>query len=340
VYDVFISYHGQEHEFAEALAADLRRFGLRVWFDQWRLRPGKVWLPELEKALKDSAAVAVLIGAAGPGPWQAVEVGSAVLRFAESGNPVIPVLLPNTSDHAVPSSLEHHTPIHYQMDGAGMASLSQLVWAITGRRPQTTVGQFGEEFTLTVPTIPYRNSTISTYTLPNPAPGSLLHLTWETFGAGVVRLIDQIKSFGGRLDVDACYGINEAGLVMATFLASAQFNRCAVGYLKCIKSRDRLLLSPDSWHPDLPDDPTIIVCDFEVKYADVIGFIARTLRERRPSLDLYFAVFGAMSEEGDLAVRTFDQLTGGRIMRDANLCSVFIAAVMSPPGIEPPLELR
>jgi hypothetical protein len=36
----------------------------------------------------------------------------------------------------------------------------------------------------------------------------------------------------------------------------------------------------------------------------------------------------------------FDDLTGAKIMRAADFEAVFIAATMSPPGIEPPLELR
>lgn len=57
---------------------------------------------------------------------------------------------------------------------------------------------------------------------------------------------------GRRIDADACFGINEAGLVMAAFLASAQFGRCPVGYLKCNKSRDLIALDHASMYPDLP----------------------------------------------------------------------------------------
>ena len=55
---------------------------------------------------------------------------------------------------------------------------------------------------------------------------------------------------------------------------------------------------------------------------------------------LYFAVFGAMTKVTDLAVSRFDDLTGADIMRAAEFEAVFVAATMSPPGIEPPLELR
>ena len=190
------------------------------------------------------------------------------------------------------------------------------------------------------PTIEYGNPVISVFTLPYPERGRLLDLTWETFGRGIERLKHQIKNMGRRLDVDICFGINEAGLVMATFLASSQFGRCKIGYLKCNKIRDQITLDAASLFPEISESPTIVLCDFEVKHADVIGVIVREIRERYPQAEIYFAVFGAMVKADDLVVKDFDGLTGGRIMDAANFSAVFIAATMAPPGIEPPLELR
>ncbi|MGP3964500.1 hypothetical protein ACTWPT_51930 [Nonomuraea sp. 3N208] len=198
----------------------------------------------------------------------------------------------------------------------------------------------GADFNLVVPTMEFGSPDRWLYTLPNPRPGQLLNQGWASFGYGIERLIHQIKNVGRRLDVDACFGINEAGLVMATFLASAQFGRCPIGYLKCNKSRDFIELDQASMCPHLPDAPSIILCDFEVKHADVVGFITREIRKRYPGAEIYFAVFGAMTKERDLEVARFDDLTGAGIMRAADFKAVFIAATMSPPGIEPPLELR
>jgi transcriptional regulator with XRE-family HTH domain len=198
----------------------------------------------------------------------------------------------------------------------------------------------GPDFSLAVPTIDHGNPEISVFSLPNPHPGQLLDLTWDTFGLGVERIVRQIKNLGRRLDVDICFGINEAGLVMATFLASAQFARCPIGYLKCNKVRDEIALDDASLYPAARHSPTILICDFEVKHADVVGFIARELRTRYPGAELYFAVFGAMTKGSDLQVNSFDDLTGARIVRAADFAAVFIAATMAPPGIEPPLELR
>lgn len=50
-------------------------------------------------------------------------------------------------------------------------------------------------------------------------------------------------------------------------------------------------------------------------------------------------MFGAMTQDSSLAVG-FDDLTGASIMKGAGFRAIFIAATMSPPGIEPPLELR
>jgi transcriptional regulator with XRE-family HTH domain len=208
--------------------------------------------------------------------------------------------------------------------------------------PSSAAGEniIAGDFSISVPTADNGNPAIRAFSLPNPRPGQLLDLTWETFGYGIERLIRQIKNLGRRLDVDICFGINEAGLVIATFLASAQFGRCAIGYLKCHKVRDDVALDADSFFPATNEAPTIFICDFEVKHADVVGFIAREVRNRYPSAELYFAVFGAMTKDSDLEVDSFDDLTGARIMRAADFAAVFIAATMSPPGIEPPLELR
>jgi hypothetical protein len=198
----------------------------------------------------------------------------------------------------------------------------------------------GPEFTLTVPTAPFGNPQIRLFSLPNPRPGELLDLTWDAFGLGIERLVSQIRNLGWRLEANACFGINEAGLVMATFLASAVFNRCPVGYFKCQKTRDEIRLDDASFYPDIGPSPSIVICDFEVKHADVVGFITRQVRERYPDADIYFAVFGAMTKGSALEVTSFEELTGAGIMTDARFKAVFIAATMGPPGIEPPLELR
>ncbi len=206
-----------------------------------------------------------------------------------------------------------------------------------GSQPSEAIGP---DFQISVPTTANGNPILQSFSLSNPERGQLRHLSWAEFGFGIERIIRQIKNIGRHLDVDICFGINEAGLVMATFLASAQFGRCPVGYLRCMKDGDSLALDKPSFYPVASDCPTIVICDFEVKHADVVGFVARELRARYPGAELYFAVFGAMTLCSDLEVTDLDELTGSKIMKAAAFEAIFIAATMNPPGIEPPLELR
>ena len=227
-----------------------------------------------------------------------------------------------------------------QLDFANVDELEQNAASEELGGPSLEPQFVGPDFNITVPSLGTDNPEICAFSLPNPRPGQLLDLSWEVFGLGITRLMRQIKNLGRRLDIDVCFGVNEAGLVMATFLASAQFSRCAIGYLRCNKVRDSIALDSTSFYPLMGEKPAILICDFEVKHADVVGYIARELRARYPDAALYFAVFGAMTKQKKLNVGNFEDLTGAEIIRAADFEAVFIAATMSPPGIEPPLELR
>ncbi|WP_297615287.1 helix-turn-helix domain-containing protein [Nocardia sp.] len=290
--------------------------------------------------------------ARGRGRGSPPSLSSILILCAAYGRGPFGVAEENISPTELIAEAYEHLPIEDQL------SLKQFTLGPqpepAHRPPRTTVtshgllatpsgrstGQVGEEFVLSVPTVEHGNPDICVFALPNPRPGQLLDLTWETFGYGLEQLSVQIKNVGRRLDVDVCFGVNEAGLVMATFMASSRFSRCKIGYLRCNKIRDGIDLDEASFFPDAPDTPTIVICDFEVKHADVVGYLARQLRVRYPNAELYFAVFGAMTKSRGLTVESFDDLTGAKIMRAAGFEAIFIAATMNPPGIEPPMELR
>ncbi|MFE6610187.1 hypothetical protein [Amycolatopsis sp. NPDC057786] len=213
---------------------------------------------------------------------------------------------------------------------------------VANNEPRAAQGnQIGEEYTLAVPRVEFGEAKIDVLSLPNPQPGRLLDLNWSTFGQGIEQLGSQIKNLGSRLDADICFGINEAGLVMATFLSSSRFSRCPIGYLRCNKVRGGgIELDDASVFPETKEHPTIVLCDFEVKHSDAIGYLAQQVRSRYPTADLYFAVFGAMTQGDDPRADNFDDLAGAQNLRKVDFSAIFIAATMSPPGIEPPLELR
>jgi len=103
-FDVFLSYNRRDRKAAERLATALHEGGLKVFKDKWYLRPGDYWPRVLEKRLTTSAAIVILCGGYGLGPWQQREAVAALDlqdRAEKAGNPappVIPVLLEPHSD--------------------------------------------------------------------------------------------------------------------------------------------------------------------------------------------------------------------------------------------------
>lgn len=92
--DLFLSHNSKDKEEVREAAHALREHGLNVWLDEDELIPGTRWIPELEKAIESSAAVAVMIGSNGLGPWERPEMEAALIQSIDRHTPVIPMLLP------------------------------------------------------------------------------------------------------------------------------------------------------------------------------------------------------------------------------------------------------
>jgi energy-coupling factor transporter ATP-binding protein EcfA2 len=102
-FDLFLSYNRLDRTIVDPLAEALRERGVRVFKDDWYLRPGEPWPVALEKNIATSRAIAVAVGRNGLGPWQQREAVAALDRQskeAKAGNslPVIPVLLAQESE--------------------------------------------------------------------------------------------------------------------------------------------------------------------------------------------------------------------------------------------------
>ncbi|MFN0074009.1 MAG: toll/interleukin-1 receptor domain-containing protein [Chloroflexota bacterium] len=339
-YDVFVSYNSHDREAATPIATALKHAGLRVWFDRWQLRPGRTWQDDLPSRMRDARAVVLLIGPSGIGTWQAPEIRTALQSYMRTGNPVIPVILPGVSEVQLPDLLDQHTYVDCRMQELSSTSLNQLILGITGRRTTLSVSQFGESFLLPVTTRYGHNKLLRIQILPNIDHDRLLNLSWETFGEGIEHLIDQIKNPGSRVLVNACFGINEAGLVMATFINSSTLGNVPLGHIRCGRVQANTVLLEESYYPNLDRNPCIMICDFEIKRADVLGVVINHLRMQYSDPSFYFAVFGAMTEESDLRISSLDQLVSSSFLSSIELEDIFIASTMSPPGIEPPLGLR
>jgi len=80
-YDVFLSHSSKDKPAARELAERLRRDGLRVWFDEWEIKPGDPILLKIEEGLGQARTLALLMSAhADASEWVTFERHSALFR--------------------------------------------------------------------------------------------------------------------------------------------------------------------------------------------------------------------------------------------------------------------
>ncbi len=59
-YDVFLSHSSKDKAVVRKLAERLRDDGLRVWLDEWEIRPGDPILLKIEEGLEQSRALVLV----------------------------------------------------------------------------------------------------------------------------------------------------------------------------------------------------------------------------------------------------------------------------------------
>jgi hypothetical protein len=135
MFDVFFSHNSHDKPAVRQLKAMVVKHGLAVWLDEDQLQPGIPWQPQLERGIKSSRSVAVLIGKDGVGPWANEEMQAALRLAVQDRRPVIPVLLPgSTKEPELPLFLENRTWVDLR-DEWTEEGMANLVWGITGRKP-------------------------------------------------------------------------------------------------------------------------------------------------------------------------------------------------------------
>ncbi len=106
-FDLFISYHSEDKAEVKVFVDNLQETGLRIWFDEYHLPLGQPFAESLEDALKSSAAIAVLVGPSGIGPWTRMEINGALAKHVNDGARIIPILLPGSVEKPkLPAFLE------------------------------------------------------------------------------------------------------------------------------------------------------------------------------------------------------------------------------------------
>lgn len=98
-YDVFLSHSTKDKEVVRAVAERLRSDGLRVWFDDWEIRPGDNFSTKIEDGLEYSRVLVLCMTASAfDSDWAQLEAGT--FRFRDPLNKerrFIPLRLDETS---------------------------------------------------------------------------------------------------------------------------------------------------------------------------------------------------------------------------------------------------
>ena len=84
-FDVFLSHSSKDKAVVRAVAERLRADGLRVWFDEWELRPGDSIPAKVEEGLEHSRVLVLCMsGHAFGSDWARLESGT--FRFRDPLN--------------------------------------------------------------------------------------------------------------------------------------------------------------------------------------------------------------------------------------------------------------
>jgi small GTP-binding protein len=96
-YDVFISYSSKDKQVVRKLAKRLKKDGLRVWFDDWEIKPGDMIGLKIEQGLEQSRALILAMSrAAFASDWVTMERSTLLFRDpANEQRRFIPLLIEN-----------------------------------------------------------------------------------------------------------------------------------------------------------------------------------------------------------------------------------------------------
>lgn len=86
-YDVFISHNSEDKPVVRELARRLKTDGLRIWFDEWEIKPGDMIALKIEQGLKQSRILILVMSAnAFASDWVTLERQTALFRDPTNAN--------------------------------------------------------------------------------------------------------------------------------------------------------------------------------------------------------------------------------------------------------------
>jgi len=99
-YDVFLSYSSASQPWVRKFTDALSASGVPAWFDAHQILPGERWQAQIEKALRQSRVlILVLTPESVQRPWTFFEVGAALA----GGKRIVPVLSEDVDPSDIPA---------------------------------------------------------------------------------------------------------------------------------------------------------------------------------------------------------------------------------------------
>jgi|GEM_PF-3399347 len=348
--DVFISYSRNDTVAADLIRRELEEAGLEVFLDR-SIAFTADWRQFIREALEKARSVVVLVGQAGPGEYQQIEVGDALEVCTKYRRHLGAVLLPG----AQPTAVSHGPLAKYQWFDCSRDSVKRLAEGICARLGRTAAWggcQFGPQVSIAAPFPGGRQAPLRVHTLANAA-SERLPLSCETFEAGIERLEKQIEA-SGRGWHPILVGVNPTGFAIAAALQQRLFGGAPLGYYS--EGEGHTIAWPEALTSGRPDR-TVFVVDSELKTGRSLLNVVEAVRTRcggaEAQLHLRVAAFGvevtgkrvtALQEDyqgdPDPAPYPPEVMRAWGIVSGLNLDALYIACLMDGPGTRRPLQLR
>lgn len=155
-FDVFLCHNTKEKAEVLRIREQLQQRGIRAWIDKYDLEPFRPWQDQLAEIIPQIKAAAIFIGASGIGPWADIEMREFLVEFVNKKIRLGLVLLPGC-----PQNLDNlHPPVPRFLQGfhwidfreSDPDPMDQLMWGITGQKPQSAKPLSTNAFTIAAST--------------------------------------------------------------------------------------------------------------------------------------------------------------------------------------------